>query len=120
MLAAGNAAEWLSSSSFLPLKEAAYEEIEEHHHKAGSGTAMKTIYVTAGFPSHPSAESALHHSDANSDTCTTVKEEDHQRNPTYSTVGHPTAPPEDASNGSTPLYYTVNKHGAKKASVNVH
>lgn len=102
--------------STLPLKEAAYEEIEEHPHKAGSGTAMKTIYVTAGFPSHPSAESH-DHSDTTSDTCTTVMEKDQQ--PTYSTVGHP-APPEDASNGSTPLYYTVNKHWAKHASVNGH
>lgn len=103
--------------STLPLKEAAYEEIEVHPPKAGSGTELKTIYITAGFPPHASAESH-DHSDANSVTCSTAKEKDQQ--PTYSTVGHPRAPPEDASNGSTPLYYTVNKHWAKQASVNVH
>ena len=40
---------------FLLWKEAIYEETREHPLQPASGTAIKTIYAPAGFPTSPSA-----------------------------------------------------------------
>ncbi|XP_067442355.1 polymeric immunoglobulin receptor-like [Thunnus thynnus] len=82
-----------------------YEEIEEQPHKPDSGTALKTIYVSAKHPTNPSA--FTHYSNINhpispgeisGDTSSTVKD-----NGQYSTVNHPSRCSEN------PLYSTVNK-----------
>ncbi|XP_067442354.1 polymeric immunoglobulin receptor-like isoform X2 [Thunnus thynnus] len=82
-----------------------YEEIEEQPHKPDSGTALKTIYVSAKHPTNPSA--FTHYSNINhpnssgevsGDTSSTVKD-----NGQYSTVNHPSGFSEN------PLYSTVNK-----------
>uniref|UniRef100_A0A8P4GA19 Immunoglobulin V-set domain-containing protein n=1 Tax=Dicentrarchus labrax TaxID=13489 RepID=A0A8P4GA19_DICLA len=74
-----------------------------------SGTALKTIYVTANFPTNPS--SAPHHhsninfqsssGDVGGNTYFTVNDGD--QHPTYSTVNHP------SRSSADPFYSTVNK-----------
>ncbi|XP_051272264.1 polymeric immunoglobulin receptor-like isoform X6 [Dicentrarchus labrax] len=86
-----------------------YEEIQELPQKPDSGTALKTIYVTANFPTNPS--SAPHHhsninfqsssGDVGGDTYFTVRDGD--QHPTYSTVNHP------SRSSADPFYSTVNK-----------
>ncbi|XP_078027788.1 uncharacterized protein LOC144464492 isoform X2 [Epinephelus lanceolatus] len=85
----------------------AYEEIQEHPQKPGSGTALKSIYVTANAPTNPSASQYYSTVNFNSssgevsgDTYSTVR--DNQQFPTYSTVNHPSRLPEDS------FYSTVN------------
>ncbi|KAL7407331.1 hypothetical protein ABVT39_006975 [Epinephelus coioides] len=88
-------------------KDPAYEEIQEHPQKPGSGTALKSIYVTANAPTNPSASQYYSTVNFNSssgevsgDTYSTVR--DNQQFPTYSTVNHPSRLPEDS------FYSTVN------------
>uniref|UniRef100_A0A8P4GUW3 Immunoglobulin V-set domain-containing protein n=1 Tax=Dicentrarchus labrax TaxID=13489 RepID=A0A8P4GUW3_DICLA len=86
-----------------------YEEIQELPQKPDSGTALKTIYVTANFPTNPS--SAPHHhsninfqsssGDVGGNTYFTVNDGD--QHPTYSTVNHP------SRSSADPFYSTVNK-----------
>ncbi|XP_042354273.1 uncharacterized protein LOC121951842 isoform X2 [Plectropomus leopardus] len=85
-----------------------YEEIQELPQKPGSGTALKSIYVTANAPtspppSHYYSSISFHKSsgEASGDTYSTVK--DNIQCPTYSTVNHPSRLPED------PFYSTVNR-----------
>ncbi|XP_049894311.1 polymeric immunoglobulin receptor-like [Epinephelus moara] len=93
-----------------------YEEIQEHPQKPDSGHAMNSIYVTANFPTNPSA--SLHYSTVSFKNCSgeaggeglitrpcfsaceysTVKD---SQSPTNSTVNQPSS--ED------PLYATVCK-----------
>lgn len=94
-------------------KEATYEEIQER--PQNSGTTMKTIYVTASFPTKLSAASHDHSNisfknssgEVSGDTYSTVRDND--QHPTYSTVSQPSAFSEN------PLYYTTNKHWANEA-----
>ncbi|XP_041817717.1 uncharacterized protein LOC121624125 isoform X6 [Chelmon rostratus] len=93
-----------------------YEEIQERPQQPDSGTALKTIYVTANFPTNPCSASH-HHSNVNchdssakvsGDTYSTVRDNDQL--PTYSTVSHPSRCSED------PFYSTVSnpqQHRAK-------
>ncbi len=82
----------------LPCQDGAYEEIQELPQKSDSGTALKTVYVTADFPTNPS--SASHHYSAifapnssvsgGGDPCISVT--DNGQPPMYSTVNHPSGP----------------------------
>ncbi|XP_049436348.1 polymeric immunoglobulin receptor-like isoform X3 [Epinephelus fuscoguttatus] len=88
-------------------KDPAYEEIQEHPQMPGSGTALKSIYVTANAPTNPSASQYYSTINFNSssgevsgDTYSTVR--DNQQFPTYSTVNYPSILPEDS------FYSTVN------------
>nr|XP_046241055.1 uncharacterized protein LOC124057030 [Scatophagus argus] len=85
-------------------EDGAYEEIQERD----SGTALKTIYVTADLPSKPSSASHQYSNitfqnnsgEVRDDSYYTVRGKD--QHPAYSTVNHPTRMFED------PFYSTVN------------
>ncbi|XP_054473478.1 uncharacterized protein LOC129106160 isoform X2 [Anoplopoma fimbria] len=88
-------------------EDRAYEEIQERPQKPGSGTALKTIYVTANAPTilsawqdYSTANFPNGSAEAAGDTYSTVEEDG--RVPAYSTVNHPSRLPED------PFYSTVN------------
>ncbi|XP_069387890.1 polymeric immunoglobulin receptor-like isoform X2 [Paralichthys olivaceus] len=85
-----------------------YAEIEERPQKPDLGTAAKTVYVTANFPTKVSASHYLNvlfeksPVGVSSDTCSTVGGS--VEGPTYSTVNHP------SSFTEKPLYSTINFH----------
>ncbi|XP_074532496.1 polymeric immunoglobulin receptor-like [Halichoeres trimaculatus] len=87
-------------------EERAYEEIQEHPQKPASGTALKTIYTTANFPTIPSAPHEYdsitftnHSSDANNEVYSTVRDSEQCANPPA--ASHPSGPSED------PFYSTL-------------
>ncbi|XP_035803940.2 uncharacterized protein LOC111568424 [Amphiprion ocellaris] len=98
-----------STDGDAPNKEAVYEEIQESSLKSDPGISLKTVYMTATFPTNPAA--FMDYSTVNfqngsgevtGDVYSTVL--DSSQHPSYSTVNHPSRVSKD------PFHSTVKQH----------